>query len=77
MSDPIENPVPPPPSPQIDAMNPLVCGFFQLVSGAWHVMRRQREKLAIPYGVAISLAGLWVLGTSYMPPAAAAAGALR
>ena len=58
-------------------MMALIGGVLTLGFGAWHVMRRQREKLAIPYGVAISLAGLWVLGTSYMPPAAAAAGALR
>ena len=58
-------------------MMALLGGVLTLVFGAWHVMRRQREKLAIPYGVAISLAALWVLGTSYMPPAAIAADALR
>ena len=50
----------------------LIGGVLTLVFGAWHVMRRQREKLAIPYGVAIAMAGLWVLGTSYLPPSAAA-----
>ena len=45
----------------------LVGGVLTLGYGAWHVMRRQREKLAIPYGVAIAAAGLWVLGTSYWP----------
>src|SRR5690606_9032066 len=58
-------------------MMALLGGVLTLGFGAWHVMRRQREKLAIPYGVAISLAGLWVLGTSYMPPAAVASAALR
>ena len=47
----------------------LVGGVLTLVFGAWHVMRKRREKLAIPYGVAIALAGLWVLGTNYLPPA--------
>jgi len=45
----------------------LIGGVLTLVFGSWHVMRRQRDKLAIPYGVAISLAGLWVLGTDYFP----------
>lgn len=58
-------------------MMALIGGVLTLAFGGWHVMRRQREKLAIPYGVAISLAGLWVLGTSYFPPAAAVAGGLR
>ena len=52
----------------------LVGGLLTLAFGAWHVMRRQREKLAIPYGVAIALAGLWVLGTSYLPSNTAAGG---
>jgi prepilin peptidase CpaA len=52
----------------------LVGGVLTLGFGAWHVMRRQREKLAIPYGVAIAMAGLWVLGTNYLPPTAAASG---
>jgi prepilin peptidase CpaA len=37
-------------------------------------MRREREKLAIPYGVAIAMAGLWVLGTAYLPPATSPGG---
>ena len=49
----------------------LLGGVLTVLFGAWHVMRRQRDKLAIPYGVAIAMAGLWVLGTSYLPPAAA------
>ena len=52
----------------------LVGGVLTLVFGAWHIMRRQRQKIAIPYGVAIAMAGLWVLGTSYLPPSSAAGG---
>lgn len=52
----------------------LLGGVLTLVFGARHVMRRQREKLAVPYGVAIALAGLWVLGTSYLPASTAAGG---
>ena len=52
-------------------MMALLGGVLTLIFGAWHVMRRQREKLAIPYGVAIAMAGLWVLGTNYLPPSVA------
>ena len=45
----------------------LVGGVLTLVLGAWHVARRQREKFAVPYGVAISSAGLWVLVAQYLP----------
>ncbi|WP_324741950.1 prepilin peptidase [Tsuneonella sp. CC-YZS046] len=48
----------------------LAGGVLTLVLGAWHVMRRQRHKLAIPYGVAIAIGGLWVLGFHYLPNAA-------
>lgn len=51
-------------------MMALVGGVLTLLFGAWHVMRRQREKLAIPYGVAIAIAGLWTLSTSYLPASA-------
>ncbi|MFO1254477.1 MAG: prepilin peptidase [Sphingomonadaceae bacterium] len=45
----------------------LIGGMLTLVMGAWHVMRRRREKLAIPYGVAISTAALWVLAIQFLP----------
>jgi prepilin peptidase CpaA len=45
----------------------LVGGVLTVAFFAWHTARRQRDKLAIPYGVAIAFAGLWVLGTSYWP----------
>ena len=48
----------------------LVGGVLTLLFGAWHIVRRQREKLAIPYGVAIAIAGLWTLSTSYLPATA-------
>lgn len=54
----------------------LLGGLLTLVFGAWHVMRRQKDKLAIPYGVAISAAGLWVLGTNYLPSLSIGTGSL-
>jgi prepilin peptidase CpaA len=53
----------------------LAGGVLTIVMGAWHVMRRQRDRLAIPYGVAIAFGGLWVLATHYAPAAALAASA--
>ena len=51
----------------------LIGGLLTLILGAWHVMRRRRERLAIPYGVAISSAGLWVLELQFMPALSGAA----
>ncbi len=39
----------------------LAGGVLTIVMGALHVMRRNKERLAIPYGVAISFGALWVL----------------
>lgn len=50
-------------------------GVLTVVMVIWHTMRRQRDKLAIPYGVAIAFGGLWVLAMNYLPAAAMAAGA--
>ena len=49
----------------------LLGGVLTLLLGAWHVARRRKDRLAIPYGVAIALAGLWVLGTNHLPASAA------
>ncbi len=48
-------------------MMALVGGLLTLVLGAWHIARRQKDRLTIPYGVAIAIAGLWVLGTHSLP----------
>ena len=45
----------------------LIGGVLTLVLGAWHVIRRRRERLAVPYGVAISSAALWVLALQFVP----------
>jgi len=39
-------------------------GVLTVVLGMWHVMRRNKNKLKIPYGVAIAGAGLWIIGTT-------------
>jgi len=45
----------------------LVGGVLTLALGAWHVARRRKDQLKIPYGVAIACGGLWILATSYGP----------
>jgi prepilin peptidase CpaA len=52
----------------------LVGGVLTILLGAWHIARRRRDRLAIPYGVAISSAGLWVLASHYLPAFQAGAG---
>jgi len=54
-------------------MMALLGGVLTIGFGMWHVARRQKDKLAIPYGVAIALAGLWTIGTFYLPATAAVA----
>jgi prepilin peptidase CpaA len=61
---------------QLLIMMALLGGILTIVFGAWHVARRQKDKLAIPYGVAIAAAGLWTLGTNYLPAASAGAAGL-
>ena len=52
----------------------LLGGVLTIVFAAWHMIRGNKERLAIPYGVAIASAGLWVLSTHYWPPVASHAG---
>jgi prepilin peptidase CpaA len=45
----------------------LAGGVVTIVFGGWHIARRCEGKVAVPYGIAISIAGLWVLATHYVP----------
>jgi prepilin peptidase CpaA len=51
----------------------LAGGALTIVMVAWHTMRRRKDKLAVPYGVAIAFGGLWVLAINYLPDNAFAA----
>jgi prepilin peptidase CpaA len=55
----------------------LLGGVLTVVFAAVHMIKGRKDRLAIPYGLAIATAGLWVLSTHYWPPVSAAAGALR
>jgi prepilin peptidase CpaA len=52
----------------------LVGGVLTILFAGWHVIRGRKGRLAIPYGVAIASAGLWVLSSHYWPVAGFAAG---
>jgi prepilin peptidase CpaA len=45
----------------------LAGGVLTLIFGGLHLLRRNGGKVAVPYGIAISLAGLWVLADQYLP----------
>ncbi len=46
----------------------LVGGALTLVVAALHFARRRQGRVAVPYGVAISAAGLWVLASQHLGP---------
>lgn len=46
----------------------LAGGVLTLIFGAIHLARRTEGKVAVPYGVAISGSGLWVLANLYIIP---------
>lgn len=50
----------------------VVGGILTILFGSWHVMRRRKDRLAIPYGVAIAFAGLSVLYLDHFQAALAA-----
>lgn len=57
---------------QLIVIMAIVGAILTLLFGMWHIMRRQKDRIAIPYGVAIATGGLWVLTTHYFPLAGAA-----
>jgi prepilin peptidase CpaA len=42
----------------------LAGGVLTIALGMWHISRRRKDRLKIPYGVAIAAAGLWVIRTT-------------
>ena len=51
----------------------LLGGVLTIVFAAWHMLRGRKERLAIPYGVAIACAGLWAISAQYWPAQAVVA----
>ena len=52
---------------QLLIMMALLGGVLTIVFGVAHVMRRRKDKIAIPYGVAIAAAGIWTISSFYVP----------
>ena len=48
----------------------LLGGALTLICLVWHRIARRSGRLEVPYGVAISGAGLWVIASTYGPVAA-------
>ncbi|MEO6715637.1 MAG: prepilin peptidase [Novosphingobium sp.] len=45
----------------------LLGGALTLIVGGMHYARRSEGRIMVPYGIAISFAGLWALATQYLP----------
>lgn len=45
----------------------LAGGLLTILFGAWHIACRRKDRIAIPYGIAIAFAGLWVLASQHLP----------
>lgn len=45
----------------------LAGGALTIMLGGWHIIRGERDKIKIPYGIAIAFGGLWVLWANYLP----------
>lgn len=48
----------------------FIGGFLTIVVGFWHIARRRKDRIAVPYGLAIASSGLLVLGTQSLGNAA-------
>lgn len=53
--------------PDFLLMMALIGGVLTIVVGGWHIARRRKDQIAVPYGFAIAASGLWVLAINYMP----------
>lgn len=45
----------------------MLGGLLTILFGAWHVARRKQGRVAIPYGIAISAAGLFTIASKSLP----------
>jgi prepilin peptidase CpaA len=52
---------------QLIVVMAIAGGVLTVIFGAWHFAARRKDRPAIPYGVAISGAGLWALASQYVP----------
>lgn len=59
--------LPPLPFLRLLVVMSLFGGVLTLGLWLWHVARQRKDRLAVPYGVAISAAGLWALSDQFLP----------
>lgn len=52
---------------QVLVVMAIAGGILTLLFVGWHLAKRRKDRPAIPYGVAISGAGLWALASQYVP----------
>lgn len=52
---------------QLVVIMALLGGGLTVVAAGWHIARRSTGRVAVPYGVAIAGAGLWILTSDYLP----------
>ena len=45
----------------------LTGGLLTILTAGFHIATRRKGKPAIPYGIAIAVGGLWVLGIDHLP----------
>ncbi|MFM7349980.1 MAG: prepilin peptidase [Erythrobacter sp.] len=45
-------------------------GVLTMAAVFWHTARHQKDRIAIPYGVAIAFGALWTLAINYLPAGA-------
>lgn len=43
----------------------LTGGALALAFGAWHIMRRRKDRLSIPYGIAIAVGTIWIIARDH------------
>ncbi|MBX7496684.1 prepilin peptidase [Qipengyuania sp. 6B39] len=68
--------IPPLPFLKLVVIMAIVGGVLTVLFGAAHIIRRRKDRIAIPYGVAIAIAALWVLGTEPLGQMPAVSGML-
>ena len=42
----------------------LAGGVLTIMFSMWHITRRRKDQLKIPYGIAIASAGIWIIATT-------------
>lgn len=66
--------IPPIPYATLLVVMAIAGALVTIAAAAWHIGRHREGKTQVPYGIAIAIAGLWVLATHYLPGMQTASG---